>query len=421
MADPAPPPAGAPAPPARAWDPAILPILAAAAVLAAAIGWLMFSPRSEPMNPVTDRMVALEQRVAAAETRLAADPAALAALSTRVAAAEAAAQSTSARPADSGAGDAVAALNERLSSIETLARSTAARPAGDPAAAAAMVERLTAATNRLQGLEAADGAAGARIGQIADRIAEAERAIARIGALDQRLTALETSVPGRISAVEAQIGSRATALENTLGARIGAVEGTTSSRATEAEAQARQRLAALEQRLTGKLGEAGAATARLEARVARLAQVDGLRLALNEGRALQPALAGLESPPAALQQYATTPPPTEAALRQRFEDAARAARAAADAPAQSTSPLEAATSRLAGLITIRRGEQVVWGDDSAAELERARVALASGDLTEALARVAALPAPARTAMAPWVTEVEALRAARAALATLAGG
>jgi len=410
MAEPVPPatgatPAEAAAPAVqRRWDPAILPIVAAAVVLAAAIGWLLFSPRPEPAKPGAGQTAA---RIEALEQRLAMDQDALAALGDRVAAAEAAAQQAAARP--DAAAEAVAALNTRLSAAETLARSTAARLPGDPAALAAIGERLTAVTNRLQGLEAADGAANTRLGQITDRVTEAERALARIATLDQRLTAVETALPARIGAVETMIGSRASALESSLTARIAA-----------SEQAAQQRVAGLESMLTARLAEAQAATTRLEARLARLAGAEGLRRALAEGRPLQPALAGIAQPPAALQRYATEAPPTEAALRLRFEDAARAARAAVETGGHG-SPLEAATSRLAGLITIRRGEQVVWGDDSAAALERARVALAAGDLTEALSRVAALPPAAQAAMAPWVAEAEALRAAREAIATLAEG
>ncbi len=74
-------------------------------------------------------------------------------------------------------------------------------------------------------------------------------------------------------------------------------------------------------------------------------------------------------------------PPTEAALRLSFEEHARAARAASEPqPAGSGGVLDSAVARLSGLVTVRRGEEVVWGDAAAAELERARRALEAGDL-----------------------------------------
>ena len=83
--------------------------------------------------------------------------------------------------------------------------------------------------------------------------------------------------------------------------------------------------------------------------------------------------------------------------------------------------LDSAVSRLSGLVTVRRGDQVVWGDAAAAEIEGARRALEAGDIEAALARIERLPPAARTAMANWVARARALDAARAALATLAAG
>jgi len=82
--------------------------------------------------------------------------------------------------------------------------------------------------------------------------------------------------------------------------------------------------------------------------------------------------------------------------------------------------LDAAVTRLSGLVTIRRGEEVVWGDAAAAELERARRALEAGDLDAALARLTRLPPPAQEAMRGWTEQARALAAARAALRSLAG-
>jgi hypothetical protein len=77
--------------------------------------------------------------------------------------------------------------------------------------------------------------------------------------------------------------------------------------------------------------------------------------------------------------------------------------------------VDSALSRLGGLVTVRRGEQVVWGDAAEAEIERARRALEAGELEMSLQHVDKLPPPARAAMQPWADQARALIAARTAL------
>ena len=83
--------------------------------------------------------------------------------------------------------------------------------------------------------------------------------------------------------------------------------------------------------------------------------------------------------------------------------------------------LDSAVARLSGLVTVRRGEEVVWGDAAAAEIERARRAVDAGDIEGALARLSRLPPAAQEAMRAWADQARALVAARAALAALAAG
>ena len=59
--------------------------------------------------------------------------------------------------------------------------------------------------------------------------------------------------------------------------------------------------------------------------------------------------------------------------------------------------------RLGGLVTIRRGEQVVWGDAAEAEIERARRALEAGDLEMSLTHIDKLPPPAGPRCRPGPT------------------
>ncbi len=143
----------------------------------------------------------------------------------------------------------------------------------------------------------------------------------------------------------------------------------------------------------------------LVARAAALAVQGGLPLGDLVGRLGSP-------PPAALARYGQTPPPTLATLRASFEEAARAARG------PGTDELGA---RLQGLVTIRRGNETLWGPESETSLDRARAALAEGNIEEAVAQVARLPERAREAMRPWTEQAEALVAARAALRNLQAG
>jgi hypothetical protein len=193
------------------------------------------------------------------------------------------------------------------------------------------------------------------------------------------------ALTGRLDTLGAQLAQRAQAAEQLAG-RLNALE------------QQQQRLAAL------------------ESRAARLAAVEAARAALDAGRPL----GQIANAPEALGRYASAAPPTEASLRLSFDAAARAALAASEPPT-SGGVLDSAVSRLSGLVTVRRGEEVLWGDAAAAEIERARRALEAGDLQATLAHLAKLSAPAKQAMADWIARAEALLAARDALRQMAAG
>lgn len=291
-----------------------------------------------------------------------------------------------------------AALDRRLVALESRLQAedrriaaleeTARRPTADPALLAALAARL-------------------------DRLAEAVAAReAREAEQERAREVLTRALEARIAAAEGSIGHRVAALEAATGQRLAAAETALASRASAIERALSERLSALEAR-ERRIGEA-------EARLARLITLGLARLALEEGRPLGPALAGLADPPPALARFADTPPPTEAGLRLAFAEAARAARAAAEAR-PGAGVLEAAGQRIGGLVTLRRGEEVVLGNPAEAVLAEARRALEAGDLAGAVARLSRLPEGARAAMAPWLAEAEALLAARAALAGLAGG
>jgi hypothetical protein len=375
-----------------------LVLAAGASGLLLALLWLAGIGRNPPPpDPAAD----LLPRLVALEARPVPD---LAPLLARIQAAEAAAET--ARRASAAevamarraAEDQAIALERRLIALEATAQGAerrmaaledaARRPAADPAVLAALLGRV----DRLAEAAAARDARDAEQDRARDTWTRAIEA--RVAAADRstadRVAALEAATGQRLAAAEAALAARAEALERGLSARLATLEG-------------RER----------RVAEA-------EARLSRLVALTAARAALEEGRPLGAALAGLPEVPAALARYADVPPPTDAALRLAFREAARAARAAAE-PDRGAGVLDAVSQRLGGLVTIRRGDEVLLGNPADAALDLARRALEAGDLPGAVAQLARLPEASRAAMGAWLADAEGLLAARAALAQLAGG
>lgn len=387
-----------PTPPIRRFlDPAALPLLVGGLVLVLAAAWLWVTPRpAPPPSPDLATIAALEARIAALEARRAPE---IAPLDRRLAALEG-------RPAADLSGierrlaaipapadlrpleGRIEGMNARIAAAEARAGEALARPLPDPAAFAtrATVEGLT---NR------------------ADRQSE------RLDAVAARQQAADAEAIRRTEDLARGMGERLAAAERAEADRIAAATTALEARLRGAESQLATRLAALE--------AAQARVAAVESRATRLAAFDALRLRLDAGQPLGPALAALPGAPEALTRFATAAPPTEAGLRLSFEAAARAARAASEPAREGQGMLDSAVARLSGLVTVRRGEQVVWGDAAAGEIEAAHRALEAGDIAAALARIDRLPPSAKAAMADWAAQARALAAARAALATLAAG
>lgn len=394
----------------RRFDPTVLPIVVAALVLIGALVWLLGRPLPQPVADT-----ATGEQIAA----LRADLARLEGLTARVAALE-------------GTGQRLAALEGRAPPDLAPLREAIAGAAGraDAAArqAAALEERIAATARDLAARPALDPstlAPRAAFDQLAGRVETLARESAAGDAqAQQRVVALEQAIggfAGRVAANEAGLAARTQALE-AQAARIGAVEQGLVARLGALEGQLQQRSQALEQQAARIVTLEGAAQrlAALEGRAARMATLDQLRSALEAGRPLGEALRPLQDPPAALTRFAGTAPPTEAALRLSFEDAARAARAASEPPAGG-GVVDSAVSRLSGLVTVRRGEEMVWGDAAGAEIERARRALEAGDLEGALRHLDRLSPPAKQAMGNWLVQAQALVAARQAIRQLAAG
>jgi hypothetical protein len=408
-----PPPAGLNASRKR-FEPAVLPIAAGLVVLGGAVAFLLSSPRERPAPP------AEIQQAAAART---------ASVDSRLAALEA-------RPSAEGLADRAAAAERRLEAVEAAMRELAAKPVVDPEARAgvstlngALEAVRTASAEGLRRLEERTAALDARIQEEARRsearIAQAEATLAnRLTGAEQalaaRVTAAEQAFAPRLAALDAALNQRVEAAGQAMNQRLDAAGRGMDERLSRAEAQMNERIgrqeAALAERVQQfeqRLAQAEAAERRLGALAAR----GSIQTALEAGRPLGQALSGLSgTPPVALARYRDAAPPTEAALRLSFEDAARAARLAAEPQGQSVA--DSALARLQGLVTVRRGEQVVVGDAVSGELERARRSLDAGDLAGAVERLEKLPEPSRNAMAGWIGQARDLVEARAALRDL---
>lgn len=397
-----------PTPPLRRFlDPAALPLLVGGLVLVLAAAWLWLTPRpARPPHPATAALAEMEGRVAALD-----------ALGARLAALEG-------RPAPD-----LAPLDRRIAALES-------RPTPDLSG----IERRIAALPALPDLQSLDArlvAAVARLAATEARLAEVmarpaldPAALAPRAALEMlttradRLSERLDAVAARQQAGDAEAIRRTEDLARSMGERLAAADRAQAERISAAGTALEQRLRGAESALVARIAaleQAQARVAALEARATRLAAFDALRLRLDAGMPLGPALAALPDAQAALTRFAAGAPPTEAALRLAFEPAARAAVAASEPAQAGQGVLQGAASRLSGLVTVRRGEEVVWGDAAAGEIERARRALAAGDIEGALARLERLPPAARAAMAEWAAEARALLDARAALAALTAG
>ncbi|HTQ70135.1 MAG TPA: hypothetical protein VMH92_01395 [Acidocella sp.] len=156
---------------------------------------------------------------------------------------------------------------------------------------------------------------------------------------------------------------------------------------------------------------------KLTQRMALLNALGTARLALDEG---QP-LGQIPGAPPELAQFATQAPPTMAQLRDAFAPAAKAAEAASLGDNGQVSFWARVRARLEGLMTISDGDHVVFGPPAAAALNNARLALDNDDLAGAVAALRDLGPGAKDAMAGWISQAQALLAAKAALLSLAQG
>jgi hypothetical protein len=235
---------------------------------------------------------------------------------------------------------------------------------------------------------------------------------ARIDTLEQRpspdlgkLTARVDALDGRVTD-QAQLASRL----DTLSGRIESLSGHDQTNIDATKDQ----ISALTTRLTALEANAGGLET-ITRRLTRLARLQEAFFALASGRPV----GDLPDAPEALSRYSHAPPPTEADLRLRFPQAEQAALAANQSDERNQPFVGRVWERAQGLITIRRGDEVIVGNSSEVILNRARTALDAGDIVGAVTAVETLSGQPAQAMAKWLADAKALLDARSALAHLA--
>ena len=235
----------------------------------------------------------------------------------------------------------------------------------------------------------------------------------RLTQLEQRPTADVSRITARLDALDARIGDQAK-LASELDAISGRLQSLSGRTQTGLDSTSQQidtvghRVAALE----ASTRNDAVITQRLD-RIGKLQQAS---LALAAGRPI----GDLPGAPEALTRYAHAPPPTEIQLRRRFAHDEQIALTTSQ-PDESSAPFaDRVWNRAQGLITIRRGEDVVIGNPATVALNQARAALSLGDLAGAIDAVATLSGSPAQAMAGWLTDAKALANARSALITMAG-
>ena len=274
-------------------------------------------------------------------------------------------------------------------------------------------------------LQAALDAETARVDQLEQRISEL-LAAAPSGEVDlSPLTSQIETLSERIEALAGEVGSNAS--------RVAVLEERPAQAAIEAPEinfdaemdEIRAELAAAAAAARAEVDAAQARAAEVEAEAARAAEAALQRAALAEitaalesGSPFAEPLSRIANAPAELLTVAEVGVPTLTALREGFPEAARAALS----EAQSVPTDAPATQRLAAFIrkqTNARSLSPREGDDADAVLSRAEAALNGGDLSSALAELAALPDGAVGAMSDWLSQAEVRATAVEAAGSLA--
>jgi hypothetical protein len=243
----------------------------------------------------------------------------------------------------------------------------------------------------------------------------------RLSDIDSRLSRLEQrpapdleKITAHMDALDGRVADQAR-LAARMDALSGRIESLASRDATGLDAT-KQQLDALATRITAIESRAGSLEA-VTKRLNLIARLQDVSFALAAGRPLGDLP---DDAPEPLVRYAHAAPPTEAQVRLRFSRDEQVALAAKQ-PDENDAPfIGRVWDRAQGLITIRRGDDVVVGNPATVILNRAHAALDVGDIVGAVTAVEALKGPPRQTMADWLADAKALLAARSALADMAG-
>lgn len=271
-------------------------------------------------------------------------------------------------------------LTTRIDSLEKQVSGLAKAP---PPPAPAPVAPAGPSPELIARIDSLAGAAQARTDEMA----------ARLAALDKRLADAEQRATQAGDAA-AQASQRATQA------------GDTAAKATQRADQADTRA-----------DKIAAEATKLSDQSARYARVQQASEALAAG---QP-LGEIPGAPVDLVRFAKDPPPTEAALRLSYPDAAARAQEASR-PSTENEPIgERMWLRARSLVTVKQGDKVVLGAPAAGILADAQAKLNAGDLAGTVRTLGTLDGSAAAAMADWRGKAQALLDARAALAKMARG
>ncbi|MCB8879649.1 hypothetical protein ACELLULO517_05340 [Acidisoma cellulosilytica] len=205
----------------------------------------------------------------------------------------------------------------------------------------------------------------------------------------------------------------------TLSSRVDAVA---QQQGTDADAL-HQQIAGLTTQINQLSAQAQSLTQSTKALPQLSAQSDRLTRLLHAEAALSAGapLGDIPNAPAALSQFATTAPPTEAALVLAYPQAAAAADKAGGPADTHTGFWHGIWMRVQTLVTVRQGDHVLVGDPTSGVLAHAQRLLVAGDLPGALTVLKTLQGPAAAAMAGWTATAQSLVDARQALAQMAAG
>ncbi|MEX2642486.1 MAG: uroporphyrinogen-III synthase [Acetobacterales bacterium] len=303
----------------------------------------------------------------------------------------------------------LASLRERVAALE------ARNPGGQTAAMEALRGQGEQLSTRMSDLVGRVDNLSRSLNELRGRVESSEPGAAR-----QQLEEVRRTLVQRLDELERQTAT--------------ALGGAQRIEALELEKQSvLARLSAVGDRLSALETELKRQTDRMSRPSALVIAVSQLRRAVEGGEGFAQQLAvvdqlaedrpGLREAVAALQPMADGGVPAQASLRRRFDDVVRQVTAAAKGKA-GDGWMDRVADQVGSLVTVRRTDMAT-GDSVDAIVVRAQAHLAAGDLPAAVEEMHSLPEQARQAAGPWLADagrrLGALDAVRALEASLLSG